>query len=375
VLFEVHRRVSVALDTIGCMGDSDTAVRAAVAEGLRWQAGWCGRLGSPLYQDLLEHAAGDVERGGPAWSVLHAAGAGERTRSLMRGEAALQLMGAVHRLVLEGRAPKLARFYPSAGGTPGSGAAAALIDTVAQHGAVLPALMQRPVQTNEVGRSAALLVGFLTVADETGLPLRTLEIGASAGLNLRWDHYRYTGAAGEWGDPRSPVEIAEAFTGAAPPLEVRPVVAERRGCDPAPLDPGAEETRLTLLSYTWPDQLRRFTQLRAALDFAPSVPVQVEGATAVEWLGDALAVPQPGVATVVFHSLVLPFLGEDGIAALWGTLEAAAARARPDAPLAWLSLEAGAEQADVRLMTWPGGDARLLAHASFHGPPVRWAGK
>jgi hypothetical protein len=30
--------------------------------------------------------------------------------------------------------------------------------------------------------------------------------------------------------------------------------------------------------------------------------------------------------------------------------------------------------ADVRLMTWPGGEARLLAHASFHGPPVGWVG-
>ena len=36
----------------------------------------------------------------------------------MRGEPALQLMGALHRLVLEGRAPELARFYPSTGGTP-----------------------------------------------------------------------------------------------------------------------------------------------------------------------------------------------------------------------------------------------------------------
>ena len=47
-----------------------------------------------------------------------------RAQALMRGEPALQLMGAVHRLVLEGRAPELARFYPSAGGTPDADAAA-----------------------------------------------------------------------------------------------------------------------------------------------------------------------------------------------------------------------------------------------------------
>jgi hypothetical protein len=357
------------------MGDAGADGRAAVATGLRWQAGWCGRLGSSLYEGLLERAAGDVERGGPVWATLREAGVPERPEALMRGEPALQLMGAVHRLVLEGRAPELARFYPSVGGTPALDAApAALIDTIEQHGAVLPELMQRPIQTNEVGRSAALLVGFLTVARETGLPLRVLEIGASAGLNLRWDGYRYTGPAGEWGDPGSPVEIMDAFTGERPPLDERPQVAERRGCDPRPLDPTSDETRLTLLSYTWPDQLRRFTQLRAALDFAPSMPATVDRAGGVEWLEESLAAAKPGVATVVFHSVVLPYLGEQGITELWQTLESAAGRARRDAPLAWLSLEAGEDLAAVRLMTWPGGEARLLAHASFHGPPVRWVG-
>jgi hypothetical protein len=355
------------------MGETGAEARVAIAAALRWQAEWCGRLGSPLYRDLLEHVAADVERSGPAWAVLDAAGAAERAQSLMRGEAALQLMGAVHRLVLQGQAPALARFYPSAGGTPDSEAAAqALLDTIEEHGAVLPELMRRPIQTNEVGRSAALLVGFLTVAGETGLPLALLEIGASAGLNLRWDRYRYTGPAGEWGDPASPVRIADAFAGARPPLDVVAQVAERRGCDPQPLDPAAEEDRLTLLSYTWPDQAQRFEQLRAALNFAPSMPVAVERAAAVEWLTAALSEPRPGVATIVFHSVVLPYLGEEGIAELWRVLEEAAARARPDAPFAWLSLEAAEDMAAVRLMTWPGGEARLLARASFHGPPVSW---
>jgi len=350
--------------------------RAAVAEALRWQAGWCDRLGSPLYAALLEHTARDVEAGGPAWEVLAAAGAAERTGELFRGGPALQLMGAVHRLVLEGRAPPLARFYPSVGGTVDTkGARPVLIEMIAEHARELPELMDRPIQTNEVGRSAALLVGFLAVARETGLPLRVLEVGASAGLNLRWDRYRYTSEIGDWGDPASPVEIADAFAGETPPLGVRPAVAERRGCDPAPLDPADDETRLTLLSFTWPDQGRRFPQLRAALELAPTLPLEVERAGAVEWLQAVLAEPRSGVATVVFHSVVLPYLGEDGIAALWKVLESAGERAGPDAPFAWLSLEAGADLADVRLMTWPGGEARLLAHASYHGPPVRWVGQ
>ena len=94
--------------------------RADVAERFRWQAGWCGKLGSPLYSDLLDHAAADIERGGPVWDVLAddtADGDG-----LLPGAQALRVMGAVHRLVLEGRAPELAAFYPSASGVVAAGA-------------------------------------------------------------------------------------------------------------------------------------------------------------------------------------------------------------------------------------------------------------
>ena len=38
-----------------------------------------------------------------------------------------------------------------------------------------------------MSRSSALIGGYLLVARETGLPLRVLETGASAGLNLRWN--------------------------------------------------------------------------------------------------------------------------------------------------------------------------------------------
>jgi len=42
------------------------------------------------------------------------------------------------------------------------------------------------------------------------------------------------------------------------------------------------------------------------------------------------------------------------------------------APLAWLRMEPGGEQAEVRLTTWPGGEERILATTSFHGRDIRW---
>ena len=118
-------------------------------------------------------------------------------------------------------------------------------------------LVEQPVQTNEVGRCAALLPGFLEVARETGLPLRLLEVGASAGLILRWDAYRYEAEGFAWGSADSPLRIGfELERGELP--EATPVeVAERRGCDASPIDLSGEEGRLTLLSYIWPDQVAR----------------------------------------------------------------------------------------------------------------------
>jgi hypothetical protein len=357
----------IATTIAGTMNEA----RAGVADRMRWQAQWCARLGSPLYADLLEQAAAEVERGGPVWTLLEP---GAAEPSLLPGAQALRLMGAVHRLVLEGRAPELARFYPSAGGTVGPGVHAAFSDVLAEHQPALRDLIERPVQTNEVGRAAALLGGFLTVAAETGMPLRLLEVGASAGLNLRWDRYFYTAAGDSWGDAGSSVRFEDAFGSGTPPLSVRAQVAERRGCDPDPLDPAAREDRLTLLSYVWPDQEQRVAQLRAALELASSVEVPIDRAEAVPWLERQLSERHAGVATVVFHSIVLPYLGEQGIAQLAQTIRGAGERADAGAPLAWLSMEAGGDQADVRLTTWPGGDQRLLARATYHGPPVTWLG-
>src|SRR5436189_23159 len=82
---------------------------------------------------------------------------------------------------------------------------------------------------DEVGRCASLLPGFLTVANVTGRPLRILEVGTSAGLNLRWDHYRYEGGAAgtTWGDPDSPLRFDGVFDEPRPRLDVDAHVVER----------------------------------------------------------------------------------------------------------------------------------------------------
>jgi hypothetical protein len=317
---------------------------------------------------LLDPAAADVEAGGPCWAVLEGH-EGDPPGSAL----ALRFMGAVHRLVLEGRAPALARHYPSAGGQAGLGGAwAAFRDTLEQHRDMLRALVHRPCQTNEVGRAAALFGGFLLVARETGLPLRLLELGASAGLNLRWDHYRYEQGDAGWGDRASPVRLADVFPDGFPPSGHRCRVIERAGCDTRPIDPCSADGQLTLLSFLWPDQRERVALLRGALEVARRVPAAVDAAGAPAWVTARLATPIRGVATVVFHSIFMQYLSEDDRRRVPSVLADAGSRATGDAPLAWLRMEPGGEQAEVRLTLWPGGAERLIANAGYHGRPVRW---
>jgi len=243
----------------------------SVAGRLRIQAGYCGRIGSPLYAGLLERAAADFEAGGPVAEVL--AGHEDDPADSM---LALRLMSAVNRLVLRGAEAPLGALYAAAERDPEAEWAefrAALARNVEQ----LRGLVELPVQTNEVGRCAGLLPGFLAVAAESGLPLRLFEVGASAGLNLRWDSYRYSAGDFAWGPAESPLRLDFELRGAplpAPPAQVE--VAERRGCDVAPVDPATPRGRETLLAYVWPDQKARVERLKAALALAPSVPVAVD---------------------------------------------------------------------------------------------------
>jgi hypothetical protein len=339
----------------------------AVSARMRWQAEWCDRLGSPLYGELLLRAADDADAGGPVAAAL----AGRESDPL---ESMLQLrfMGAVHRLALAGRAPALADVYPSTGGSGGD-AWPAFRATVEEHLDELRELVERPVQTNEVGRSRALVLGFLLVAAEAALPLRLLELGSSAGLNLRWDAFHYRSGEFEFGDAGAPVQFLDYLEGRPPALPTQAGIVERAGCDERPvyLD---EDGQLTLRSYVWPDQVERFRQLEGALAVAPRIPVRVERAGGAEWLERRLGEPAEGACTVVFHSIVMQYVEPSERDRIDGLIAAAGARATERAPLAHLALEPGGEHAHLRLTMWPAGEERLLAEAGYHGEPVRWVG-
>ncbi|HEX6238676.1 MAG TPA: DUF2332 domain-containing protein [Acidimicrobiales bacterium] len=347
--------------------------RLALPEVLAHQRDACARLGSALYARLLEAVAADVAAGGPCAAVLVPA---SRERDPLASALPLRFLGAVHRLVLDGRAPALARHYPSAGGSPGPTLVDDFLATVGELRTDIAARIGHGVQTNEVGRSAALAPGFVEVARRCGLPLRVLELGASAGLNLRWDHYWYDTGASTLGDPGSPVRFVGVWEGEAPTLGgpgVPPVtVVERAGCDRSPLDPASEDARRTLRSYLWPDQVERLARLDAALDVAARVPAPVDAADLGTWLAARLTEPRPGVATVVVHSIVWQYVDRRARDRMRVALRRAGEAATARAPIAWLRMEPAGQVADLRLTRWPGGREEVLGTAAYHGIPTWW---
>lgn len=337
------------------------------------QARLCDRLGSPLYARLLEAAADDAATGGPADALLRPLDAADARA----GALALRLMAAVHRLVLTGRAPRLAAYFPSVGGdSERPGLAGLFRETLAESRDVLAPLVELPCQTNEVGRSAALAFGFLELAGRTALPLRLLEVGASAGLNLRFDHFLYGGGGVRWGPPDSPVDLSGLWVDPPPLLPPSVVIAHRGGCDPRPLDPAAGSDRLDLEASVWADQVERLRRLRGALEVAARVPARVERAAAGEWVPRQLSSLPSGAVSVVYHSIVEEYLTDGERRELADALGRAGARARTDAPLAWLRLEPsapGAAAYEVRLTSWPEGRDRVVARCGPHGSDVRRA--
>ena len=346
-----------------------------MVEHLRRQVEHCAALGSPLYSSLLTSIADDAAAGGPAREVL-------RGHESDPGPSALglRLMGAVHRLVLDRRAPELALTYPSVGGT-GDAAWPALRALLVDEREAIRALLHQAPQTNEVGRASALVGGLLHLAAGEvaayggALPIRLVEIGASAGLNLRADHFRVESESGSVGPVGSPVVLADAWRGAPLPTYELPPVVSRVGCDLAPIDPSTTEGRLSLTAFVWADQRERLERLRGALEVAQQVPASVVASGAADFL-DTIELVE-GSTTVVWHSIMWQYVDPAEQVHITARLAELGERATATARLARLQMEPvwspnGDFEVVVELTTWPSGGNRRLVVSAAHGLPTIW---
>ncbi len=285
----------------------------------------------------------------------------------------LRLLAGLFRIVLRGDAPQLVPFYRVLGGDADPEEAwAAVRPVLAAHVEELHESLAEAPQTNEPARTVALLVGLSEAVRRTGLHrVRLLEPGASAGLGLFVDRYRFVGDGWAAGPPDAPLVVDGCgATGFVPePF----TVVERRGCDVAPVDASTESGAAYLRSFVWPWMLERHARLDGALAVLRHEPPTVDRASAAAWVADQLALPaEDDVLTVVWHSVTRMYWPlEESLA-----LHAAVDEARARRPVAHVSMEnpwhPGADRPSIERDAMPAVelDGEVLGTCGHHGPPV-----
>jgi hypothetical protein len=224
-------------------------------------------------------------------------------------------------------------YYPNRGGVTDVGAVVpAFFDFLTGHVETVREHMRAGVQTNDVTRAAPLSAAMNHVALATGLPLRLLEVGSSAGLNLLLDKYFVESTTRSWGPDDSPLRLTGQFESGDPEVaDLR--VAERRGCDLNPLDVHDEGSADLLRSFVWPEHVERASRLDAALRVARSSPrVTIDASPATPWVAEHAANLPDGLATVIYHSIVLPYFDSGERDRFAAAVRAAGERARESGP-------------------------------------------
>lgn len=289
----------------------------------------------------------DLVAGIPGWDVPH------------------RLFAAVDWLVDVGRAPA---YHDAPNSWPAFRAACL------QHADWIRRFVrEHAVQTNEVQRCFALLPVFLTVARAAGRPLDLVELGASAGLNLIWDRFRYRYRAGSWGSPQARLELSGVERGPVPAgLLAQSVTIRRRvGIDLRPLDVGDPDDVRLLRVFA---ARHRHDRLLRAVGVARSDPPALLRADYLEVLPGLLHERGDEALTVVYQTLSSVYLSDDGRRRLRAILQDAGR----DGPLVYVGTptpeEHGQRRGDypIELVTWPGPERRIIARMENHGEWLDW---
>jgi hypothetical protein len=173
--------------------------------------------------------------------------------------------------------------------------------------AVVAVMLDRRTQTNEPARCAALYPLLAALPQ----PVALLEVGASAGLCLLPDRYRYDYDGRLVGAAESRVMLRCHVEGEWPATGEALTVAWRAGIDLNPLDVTNPDDVRWLRTLVWPEQRERLERLERAMAVARQEPPRIVRGDLNERLGE-VAAEAPSYATlVVFHTAVLNYLAAE----------------------------------------------------------------
>ena len=327
-----------------------------------------GRSGLAVMSPTYERLSLEIARNPDLLELARHCGPGQPIPNLF--------FAAVKRLLDEstsdGAGESLARHYERAakGETPGGGLEKAFAGFCAERAErIVELVSERMVQTNEIRRSSYLMPAFGRVfLDSGGLPLALVDVGASAGLNLLWDAYRYVYSDGsEFGPADSGVRIDCELRSAMPDIpDEFPPVAFRRGVDLNPVDLSDDEEFRWMAALVWPEHGDRAESLRAAREIWLREPPAVERGDATEVLPEVLRAAPPDAVLCVFHCHTLNQFPEESRAAFYEILRRESAR-RP----VYHAASEG-ESLSVGRMADGESDIILAARRHAHGRWIEW---
>lgn len=229
----------------------------------------------------------------------------------------------------------------------------------------------RLTQTNEVARCASLLPLLVQLPG----PLALLEVGASAGLCLYPDRYRYLYGDHQVGDPNSPLLLTCETTGPVPIPDGVPEVVWRGGIDLNPLDLTDSSDVRWLESLIWPEQTDRLARFRIAAGIVQEDPPNiVKGDLNDDLLALVDSVPLDATL-VIYHSAVLAYISDskrqsfvESVRQLRGHwISNEGPRVLPDSAKGVAALPPGSPARFLMAL-----DGRPMAWTAPHGQSMEW---
>ena len=254
------------------------------------------------------------------------------------------LFAAVNFLLASHPDAALAAYYPVHGGRRpvDSQLMEAFAAFCAEHAGKLDELLRSgSTQTNEIRRCVVLRLVLSHISRRWPGPLALAEVGASAGLNLLFDRYRYrVGDQEDAPATGSPVLISCGLRGGVPAgrlLGAVPEVTSRLGIDRNPVQVADPGQRAWLEAFIWPEDTGGLATLRGAIDLAVSmgIPPVVHGDATTDTARLLAALPGRG-PVVVFTATLLSYLDASARTAFAGQIQEAAQLR----PVAWAFAEA-----------------------------------
>lgn len=329
------------------------------------QAAVCRALGSDFVGQVLEAAGRQLHHAHMTEAVI-ASWPGDRAAAAL----AMRLNGALNAIARRAILPDLTALYRG----EHADFDRAIGEALARCDDFILQWLRDPTQTNEVGRSAALMAALMVAADRFSLPFELFELGTSCGLNLNLGRYGYDLGGVTVGDRAASLQIAPEWRGPAP-IAAPVSIVSACGADLHPLDAQDADSCERLLAFIWADQHHRVQRLEHALAIARQHPPRIDEAEALAWVTRKLAAPQArDTCRVVFHSMFRQYLPEPERAHLAEIITEAGASATERTPLAWISLEWTPDRSEVRLSLtcWPSGEQRILATCHPYGEWIDW---